>query len=100
MDRLALQSLLEVIQGNANVYFQPPPGFAISYPCIVYHVDSAITEFSDNMPHRYTERYQVTCISQDPDEPTRFKVAKLPMCTFSRWFAARNLSHYVYNLYI
>lgn len=100
MVRLQLQGVLEELLGTGNVYFQPPPTLVMQYPCIVYHVDSADTKFADNASYRYKERYQITCIDTNPDCPFRFEVAKLPSCTFNRWYAARNLNHYVYNLYI
>lgn len=100
MDRLELQAVLEALLGSDNVYFQPPAGVIIQYPCIIYHVGSADTKFADNVSYRYSERFQIKCIDQDPDCPVRFKVAKLPSCTFDRWYAAKNLNHYVYNLYI
>lgn len=99
MDRLELQSLLEGILGSRFVYFQPPPTMVINYPCIVYHRDSAITEFAGNVPYHYSQRYQVTYISENPDSEILGKVASLPMCTFNRWFPANNLNHDVFNLY-
>ena len=99
MDRLLLQALLETILGTRNVYFQPPPNLQMEYPCIVYHRDSAVTEFAGNVPYKYTQRYQVTFISRNPDDVVFKKVAALPMCTFNRWYAVDNLNHDVFNLY-
>jgi hypothetical protein len=97
--RLDLQALLESLLGSSAVYFQPPPNTTMTYPCIVYQRDNAITEFADNTPHRYTQRYQVTLIGRDPDNPVLEKIAALPMCLFNRYFAANNLNHDVFVLY-
>jgi hypothetical protein len=71
----------------------------MEYPCIVYFQDNADTQFADNNPYRYTKRYQVTVIDEDPDSPIPDLVAKLPMCTFDRWYAAENLNHNVFNIF-
>ncbi len=97
--RLDLQTLLEVILGSSNVYFQPPANVQMQYPCIVYKRDDAVTEFSGNKPYRYTKRYQVTVIDRDPDSVIPDRVASLPMCLFNRFFTADNLNHDVFNLY-
>lgn len=97
--RLQLQSLLEEILGSRFVYFQPPANVQMEYPCIVYAKDSADTRFADNSPYRYNKRYQVTVIDRNPDSSIPDKVAALPMTLFTRWFAADNLHHDVFNVY-
>lgn len=97
--RSELQTLLVSLLGNDNVYFQPPESTKLSYPCIVYRRERAITGFSDNKPYSYTKRYSVTVIDKDPDSPIPDKVAMLPTCTHDRFYAADNLNHDVYNLF-
>lgn len=71
----------------------------MKYPCIVYNMDDAITEFADDNPYLYTKRYQVIVIDADPDSLIPDKIATLQMCTFDRYYAADNLNHYVFNIY-
>lgn len=97
--RVDLQNLLETILGSDKVYFQAPNNTAMQYPCIVYNLDAASTDFADNNPYRSMDRYQVTVISQSPDTDIRNKVAALPMTLFSRFYTVNNLNHFVYNLY-
>jgi len=100
MDRRPLlQASLEALLGSAYVYFQPPSNVQMQYPCIVYQRDLARTGFADDIPYRYTQRYQVTVIALDPDNDIRGKVAALPLCAYSRGFAANDLNHDVYELY-
>lgn len=96
---LQLQDKLSAVPGVVKAYYQPPANLSMTYPCIVYERDSADTIFSNNVPYRYTKRYQVTVIDQDPDSDIPDSVAKLPMCTFSRHFTADNLHHDVFTLY-
>lgn len=95
--RLDLHAILKAI--TPNVYFQPPNGTKLSYPCIVYKRDFATTEFADDNPYRIHKRYQVTVMDRDPDSGIPDKVAKLPMCVYNRFFTADDLNHDVYNLF-
>ena len=95
--RLEFQELLESI--CSTVYFQAPPNNEMVYPCILYKRDGADTRFADNAPYRRTTRYQVTIISDDPDNGLREAVASLPTSSFNRFFTANNLNHDVYNVY-
>lgn len=97
--RLDLQAIFETLLGSSNVYFQPPADVQMQYPAIVYQRDQADTEFADNNPYRYTQRYSVTVIDRDPDSDIPAKVASLPQCVFNRFFAANELNHDVFILY-
>lgn len=97
--RLELQTLLEGLLGTRNVYFQPPANVQMEYPCILYKRDAADSQFAGNTPYRYTKRYQVTYISQDPDSEIPDKIALLPMCVFDRHYAVRNLNHDVFSIF-
>jgi len=94
-----LQTLLESLLGSENVYFQPPENIQLEYPCIIYKLDSANTEFAGNRPYRYVKRYQVMVIDRDPDSPIPDKIAALPLCTFDRHYTADLLNHDVFNLF-
>lgn len=99
MDRSLLQEILEMTLGSKNVYFQPPVNIQMKYPCIVYKRDYASTDHANNLPYRNTKRYAVTVIDQNPDSLIPDKIAKLPLCSFSRFYTADNLNHDVFNLY-
>ena len=95
--RLQLQTLLETF--TTNVYYQPPVNIQMQYPCITYARDSSETKFADNNPYARTKRYQVTVIDRNPDSELPDQIENLPLCSFSRYFAANNLNHYVFNLF-
>lgn len=95
--RVELQGVLEAI--TANVYFQPPASLQMAYPCIVYKRDDVNITFADNSPYRHTKRYLVTVIDRNPDSTIVDAVLQLPLCTYSRAYAAENLNHDVFILY-
>lgn len=98
--RLELEVELKAALGSDNVYFQPPPDFkGLLYPCIVYQRDNASTQYADNVPYRFTQRYQVTYIDRSPDSDVVDKLAALPLSSFSRHFATSGLNHDVFVIY-
>ena len=97
--RLELQTLLEQTLGSRNVYFQPPETLKISYPCIIYTRDYAVTKFADNNPYTHTKRYSVTVIDKNPDSLIPDMIASMPLSTFVRHYTADNLNHDIYNVF-
>lgn len=95
--RLELHEILLTFADH--VYYQAPSSTQMQYPCIRYQLDSEARQFADNLPHRRTWRYQVTVIDLDPSSPIKDKVADLPLCSFSRFYTADNLNHFVFNLF-
>lgn len=95
--RLDLHAILVGLTPTA--YFQPPSGFKMSYPCIVYSRDNADTKFAGNVPYSYIQRYQVTLIDPNPDSLILEKIARLPQCIYNRHYKVDNLNHDVFTLY-
>ena len=71
----------------------------MAYPCIIYDRDDVSTLHADNLPYRNAQRYQLTLISKNPDEPAYDRVLALPYCAFSRSFATSGLHHDVFVIY-
>lgn len=69
------------------------------YPCIVYKRDYADSKFAGNFVYSHTRRYQVTVIDAKAESSILAKLDSLPLCTFTRAFAADNLNHDIYSLY-
>lgn len=97
--RLELQALLEEAIGSENVYFQPPEGFKLEYPCVVYQLDRGQSEFADNKVYSHRRNYQVTFITRNPDNDEYYRLVELPLTVFERFFIAHNLNHYVFSTY-
>ena len=97
--RIELQAILEDLLGARRVYFQPPNGFRMTYPAIVYEWDDLKVDYADNSPHVSTRRYSVTSIDRDPDSDIPNKIARLPLTSFDRAFPSDDLNHVVFNLY-
>lgn len=85
--------------GSRRVYFQPPESVRLSFPCIVYNLDQFDIKRADNELYLGRDRYAVTLISKDPDEPLVRELLKWPLCSFNRFFTADNLNHWTYEIY-
>lgn len=95
--RLELSDLLH--EYCDNVYFQPPTGTKISYPCIVYELERTNVRYADNAPYALHDEYSVKYITRDPDDPVRLELVYLPLCSSERMYINDNLYHYPYRLY-
>lgn len=97
-ERKKLQDTL--LTFTSHVYFQPPEGTRLEYPCIVYHRDYAATKFANDHPYSNRTRYLVTVIDPNPDGTLRNKVAAMPLTTYNRFFTTSDLNHDVYYVYL
>ena len=97
--RLELQRKLETVLGSRNVYYQPPTGTRLQFPCIVYNLATANDIHANDHIYRRLYRYTLTYISKDPDDPKRDVIDDLPYCAFDRMYVSDNLNHFVYTIY-
>lgn len=94
-----LQYELEEAIGSTNVYFEPPEGFKLKYPCIIYKFDGVNSKFANGKRYLNDTRYTLTLIDKDPESPLFDKIFSMQHCRFDRLFKADNLSHFVFTLY-
>lgn len=97
--RVELQRMLESMLGTRNVYFQPPTGTKLQYPCIVYHLDDANDVHANDRIYRRLYRYSLTYITKNPEDPMRDIIDDLQYCSFDRFYTSDNLNHFVYSIY-
>ena len=98
--RVEFNNILKDVLGSENVYFQPPPDISMQYPCIVYERDNASTKRADNLTYRFTQRYQVTLIDNNPDNNDVLdKLVMLPLSEYNRHFSTSGLNHDVFVIY-
>ena len=95
-----LHSILLPINGNENVYYQPPGSLKIKYPAIVYKRADINNTFANNNVYKQDHMYEITVINKDPDSEVSEKISKLPKCRFNRHFVNDGLNHDVYIIYL
>lgn len=82
-----------------HVYYQPPTGFALKYPCIVYKLSDKPTLFANDKPYGWTNVYEITYISRNPDDSILDSIGLMRGCKFDKSFVNDNLYHYVYTIH-
>lgn len=97
--RLKLQSQLEELMENTNVYYQPPNNLNMTYPAIRYSRSNIATNYADDMKYKNLTRYELIVISKRPDHPVIEKLLELPYCSYERHYTADNLHHDVLTIY-
>lgn len=95
--RSELSEILHTI--CSNVYFQPPTGKLLSYPCIVYNIENFDITHADNMLYRLNDKYGIIYITRDPDDSAKYELAAIPLCKMDRSYTSDNLYHYSFTLY-
>lgn len=95
--RAELSTLLHTFCNN--VYFQPPTGTKIVYPCIVYDLETTNVRFADNAPYALYDEYSIKYITRDPDDPVRNQLVYVPRCSPERVYISDNLYHHPFKIY-
>lgn len=97
--RLELQSKLEELNRNSNVYYQPPESVKMAYDAIKYSKKNIIGRFADDRIYSKMNCYELTVIARKADPEVVDKILELPYCSFDRYYVSNNLHHYVLTLY-
>lgn len=97
---LELQDRFEEVLGNTNVYFEPPPGTRMKYPCIRFKRVKFDPRWANNNVYLMNQRFEATLIYKTPNSPLPAKMALLPLCSHDHHYTADNLSHDVYTIYL
>ena len=82
-----------------NVYFCPPTGKQLEYPCIIYERSYAKASFADNAPYILDTRYTLQVFDLDPDSELVHIIEQLPKCTYDRHFVSDNVNCDVFTIY-
>ena len=90
----------EVLHGFCdNVYFQPPTGYKLKYPCIVYDLEKANVRYADNAPYAIYDQYLIKYMTRDPDDLTRNQIILLELCSPDRPYTVDNIYHHPFRIY-
>jgi hypothetical protein len=97
--RPILQTTLMSIKGVKHVYFDPPTGTKMEYPCIRFSLAGRDSEYANDKKYIKGESYVITFITKDPVTATKVcdQLEELPYISFDRPYIADGLHHYVYR---
>ncbi len=107
--RLELQTIFEGFTNKftkksdktKHVYYNPPPGFQMELPCIVYEDARPTNYHADNVRYFTFLRWKVTTMTRDPEAlDLAPQVADLPHCSLNGApFRSEGVVHHVFELY-
>lgn len=97
--RLKLQSELETLLGNRNVYYQAPESVKMNYPAIRYSKQKPDVKRANNAIYSSLPCYELVVIDRSPDNPVIEKILGLPYSSYDRHYVSDNLNHDVITLY-
>lgn len=97
-DRLTLQTELEMLLGNGNVYFQPPAEVKMRYPAIRYKMSDIDNTYANNRVYASQKQYELILIDKDPDSEYVDKLNQFYNASFVRAYIADNLNHWVFTI--
>lgn len=97
--RLLLSDFLHEISGVKYLYYSPPTGTEMNYPCIKYDLRDAWARYADNIPYLTNLQWAITVIDEDPDSEIANIFFELAQCKFDRKYSANDLNHFVFTLY-
>ena len=83
---------------ETNVYFQPPSGVTLVYPCIVYGLDTITKANADNRAYLKNKVYKVTYIDTRPDSNIPDKLVDMPSSRMTAVYTSDGLYHYAYAI--
>lgn len=87
-----------IVSGD-QIYYQPPEGFRLDYPCIVYEMTGVWDRFGSGKRFAGKRKYQMMLITRDPDCPAVEKLLGLTYTALDRTFTTDNLYHYTFTIY-
>jgi hypothetical protein len=96
--RLALHEELSLF--TAHLYFQPPSGHQMQFPCIVYNKTNKMRHYASDVVYLSQQEYQITVIDNDPDSTIADRIEKhFKSCGITSYFTVDNLHHTNLSLY-
>lgn len=98
MERTQLNDLLKEILESDNVYYQPPSSVKRIVPYVEYKLVKMGGAFANGARYTSTEKYQLTYVYEDPEDPIVKKLLALPYCSFQSSYKVQSMYHTVFEI--
>lgn len=95
--REQIKAQLEAI--TPNLYFQPPTGTKMQFPCIVYQRMRIDQKKADNIKYKSNVIYKVIVIDRDPDSAIVEAVSELPNTSYMDFYTKDNFNYDVFKMF-
>lgn len=98
-NRLDLHEKLLEVMGSDAVYYNPPETLKMKYPCIRYKLAYIEKLPANDTAYLQLKSYELTYITDDPDDERVDIIGSLPMIRFNRAYVYDGLYCYTYTIY-
>lgn len=83
-----------------NVYFQPPSGYMMKYPCVVYNRDTKNVLYADDTKYLSKQGYSLTVMDLNPDSMLADDIeSHFHNCKITQYFTTDNIYHTTLKLF-
>lgn len=94
------RKLHEMFPTGVEIAFEPPESKKLTYPALVYYRMRSNTVKADNLKYLTNDRYQITYIHKEHDDPNVDKLLELPYCEHDNEFTQNNMHHDIFTIYV
>lgn len=97
-----IRDILYTINNTEDVYYDPPSGIQMTYPCFRFVLNNTDQRFADNCSYLRKNRWAITYITRDVEDldiVIKGMLDSFRYCTHETTFRADNLHQAVFNLY-
>lgn len=90
----------ELLSFSENVYYQPPAGYKMKYPCIIYRKTRRSRQYADDGIYLKRQEYNLMVIDYNTDSDTSEDIEDhFQYCTIEQYYTTDNLHHTTLKLY-
>lgn len=97
--RIDFHNLLLTIEGPKKVYYQPPEGHRMVFPCIQYSLSNNQARHANDGLYLNKKSYEVMVIDPNPDSEIPDAIQNLPLTRFNRKYISENNYYSVFTVY-
>lgn len=96
--RLELDKIIKELCPGVAVYFQPPSGEQMEYPCIRYEFDGNIDIYADNKKYMLKETYKITVMDRKPTSKIPDQIASLDRAKLISHYCSGGITHDMFTI--
>lgn len=99
-DQQILHEKLVAAFPGVQPYFTPGSQLTLSYPCIVYDVETLRVTYAEDVPYVIGTIFEVTMIAPIPGYSDKKQMFRIPYTEHLRTFTTDDLVHDVYRVHV
>lgn len=95
-----LQAKLEAMLPGIPVYFRPPTGYKMTFPCVVFDLKRNNPLNADNKPYVVWHEFRVQYFTRDPRDENIYILENAEYTRFEQSEQTNGINRFVYDMNI